>query len=406
MRIGTVIPSGVEGPPRWSRRLAAALICALALVAFAVPAAAANVVDIPVILPLTGAASFLGRGVQQGLQGVEDQTNLTGGIGGKKLHFSYQDDQSSPKVAVQLMNGVQAQKPPIVFGSAIVATCRAMAALIKDGPVLYCLSPGLHPEDKSFAFSANVSTADSIDAGIGYLIKSGISRIGVITATDSTGQDADKSIDDTVAAAKGAITIVAREHFNPADVSVSAQISKIKAANPQAVIAWTTGTPVATVFRAIKDSGMDVPVYTSNGNSITDSLKQWDAFLPANLLLPVQANVIVPSPATDRAGKAALTTYFAAMKKLGVTADVMNGTGWDPGTMIVEALRKLGPSVTAESLRQYINDQSNYVGIFGKYDFHNSPQRGLSRDAVYIARWNSTKLTWTAMSHPGGVPLK
>jgi branched-chain amino acid transport system substrate-binding protein len=390
---------------RINRRRIASLGAAMAFALLAVPGAAADVVEIPVVLPFTGPAAFLGKGTQQGVQGVEDLTNRTGGIGGKKLRFVFQDDQSSPKVAVELLNGILAQKPAVVMGSTIVATCRAMAALIKDGPVMYCFSPGLHPDEGSYAFSGNVSTADSIDVGLGYFVKSGLTRMAVITATDSTGQDADKAIDDSVAAAHGAITIVDREHFNPGDVSVSAQMAKIKAANPQVLVAWVTGTPVATVFHAVKDLGLDVPVYTSNGNSISAFLKQWATVLPKNLLLPASANVI-PQAVTDRPGKAALATYYDEMKRLGFTPDIMNGTGWDPAMLIVSALRKVGPDGSAADVHAYLEGLNGWTGILGKYDFRASSQRGLGRDAVYIARWDPAGESWIAVSRGGGVPIR
>lgn len=383
----------------------AALGAALVVALVALPGAAADVVEIPLVLPMTGPAAFLGKGTDQGVLGVEDYANRTGGIGGKKVHFVLQDDQSSPKVAVELMNGIMANKPAVVMGSTIVATCRAMAALIKDGPVMYCFSPGLHPDDKSYAFSGNVSTADSIDVGFNYFVKTGLTKFAVITATDSTGQDADKAIDDTVAASKGAIQIVDREHFNPGDVSVNAQVAKMKAANPQVVVAWVTGTPVATVFHALKDLGLETPVYTSNGNSISAFLKQWASVLPDNLLLPASANVI-PQQITDRGGKGALAIYFDEMKRLGYTPDIMNGTGWDPTMLVLTAYRKLGPNATAAEVHKYLENLTGYSGILGTYDFRKEPQRGLGRDAVYIARWAPATESWTPMSRGGGMPVK
>ncbi len=383
----------------------AALGAALAFTLVALPGAAADVVEIPLVLPMTGPAAFLGKGTQQGVLGVEDYVNRTGGIGGKKVHFALQDDQSSPKVAVELLNGIMARKPAVVMGSTIVATCRAMSALLKDGPVMYCFSPGLHPDDKSYAFSGNVSTADSIDVGFNYFVKSGLTRFAVITATDATGQDADKAIDDTVAASHGAMTIVDREHFNPSDVSVNAQVAKMKMANPQVVVAWVTGTPVATVFHALKDLGVDTPVYTSNGNSISAFLKQWASVLPDNLLLPASANVI-PQQVTDRDGKAALAIYFDEMKRLGYTPDIMNGTGWDPAMLVVTALRKVGPNASASDVHTYLENLSGWTGILGSYNFRTQSQRGLGRNAVFIARWTPSNESWAAMSRGGGVPIK
>ena len=60
------------------------------------------------ILPLTGGGAFLGKAEQQALQQYEKVVNAGGGIHGKPLKFVFNDDQSSPQVAVQLANQVKA----------------------------------------------------------------------------------------------------------------------------------------------------------------------------------------------------------------------------------------------------------------------------------------------------------
>ena len=109
-------------------------------------ASAADTQDINVILPLTGGGAFLGKAEQQALQQYEKVVNSTGGIHGKPLKFVFHDDQSSPQVAVQLANQVKATNPPVILGSALVALCNAMAPLMKEGPLLYCFSPGITVE--------------------------------------------------------------------------------------------------------------------------------------------------------------------------------------------------------------------------------------------------------------------
>ena len=92
-----------------------------------------------------------------------------------------------------------------------------------------------------------------------------------ITSTDASGQDADRALDAALSLPenKSTFQVVAREHFNPTDISVSAQIAHIKASNAQVLIAWTTGTPVGTVFRGVTEGGLDIPVVTTNGNGST-----------------------------------------------------------------------------------------------------------------------------------------
>ena len=158
--------------PTRARRIAgAALAVTLALIAAPVtsPAIAADPFEIPVILPLTGGGAFLGTSENQSLQIIEKMVNAQGGIKGRPIHFAVQDDQSNPQVAVQLTNGALAKKPPVILGSAVVAMCNAMAAIVKaSGPVQFCFSPGIHPVANSYTFSASVSTDDLATASLRF----------------------------------------------------------------------------------------------------------------------------------------------------------------------------------------------------------------------------------------------
>ena len=93
------------------------------------------------VLPLTGAAAFLGTSEQAALQRAEPVLSRDGGIGGRAVRFVFHDDQTSPQIAVQLANQINAGKPAIVLGSATVAMCNAMAPLYRRGPCCSACRP-------------------------------------------------------------------------------------------------------------------------------------------------------------------------------------------------------------------------------------------------------------------------
>jgi branched-chain amino acid transport system substrate-binding protein len=268
------------------------------------------------------------------------------------------------------------------------------------------LSPGVHPDEGSYEFSALPSTTDAIDVAFHYFHDQNIKRMAVITSTDATGQDADRIIDSTVASLHGDLEIVDREHFNPTDISVAAQMAKMKNANPQLLVAWSTGSPAATVFRAFKEAALDIPVLTSYGNSVNVLMtQQWASFLPANLYVSAQAN-LAPQQVTDRATKTALTAHFDTLGRLSIPVDVVSGGSWDAALLVVDALRKFGPGASARQIHDYLVNTRNWTGINGRYDFKAFPQRGLARNAMYMARWDASKQVWIAVSRAGGAPLK
>jgi branched-chain amino acid transport system substrate-binding protein len=385
------------------RRLVSLVILGLLLTAMGIPrtAQAADPYTVNVIVGLTGPYAFVGHALMQGLQGFADTLNKTGGIDGRPIAFEFSDDQSSPQVAVQLVNGLIAKKVPIIIGPTGVADCSAVLPLVKDGPVLYCLSPGIAPTPGSYIFSTSVGPADLQIGEMNFLRARGIKRIALLATTDGAGQQFERSEDLALAMPENKdITVVAREHFAPADVSVTAQISRIKAADPQFLLVLCTGTPMGTVLRSAQDVGLDVPFMIPNSNATYQQMKQYVDFLPKELYFPNQP-LTAPDAVTDKGVKDALNRYIETMSSMGVKPD-MQGQGWDVGLILVAALKKTGLNANAEQLRDAIDGLQRFAGATGRYDFKSIPQRGLGVNGIIIQRWSVPKGTWVAVSKAGG----
>jgi branched-chain amino acid transport system substrate-binding protein len=363
--------------------------------------------ELPVILPITGTASFVGSGARDVLQVMQERINQAGGIDGTTLRFVIRDDQTKPQVAVQLTNEALAGNPSVILGSTITAMCNAQAPLVANGPLLYCFSPGIHPAPGSFVYSASISTSDLAEALIRFFRLKGWSRIAVVTSTDSSGQDADRGIDAKMQLPENKdLTIVAREHFAPGDVSVAAQIANVAAAKPQAVIAWTTGSAIATIFKAMIQAGLDLPVGTTNGNQAIPQMLQYADFAPKELYVPGG-----PFPehdgvfTLDNRVEAAQQAYHQAMKAHDLPIDNVSATTWDATTIVVDALRKLGTKATPAQLRTQIDGLADYAGIWGVYNFKTEPQRGLDAANAIVTRWSPQEKRFVWASEPGGKPL-
>jgi branched-chain amino acid transport system substrate-binding protein len=381
------------------------LAAAALLLSCATSAQAADTQDIDVILPLTGGGAFLGKAEQQSLQRYEKLVNSTGGIHGKTLKFNFHDDQSSPQLAVQLANQVKAGNPPVILGSALVALCNAMAPLMKEGPLLYCFSPGIQPAAGSFVYSSSTSTKELAGALLRYFGHKGWKKVALITTTDATGQDANRNF-KTLVGSEGHkdVELVAEAQMNPADVSAAAQIQRLKGANPDVLVAWSTGGPVGTIFKAIHDAGVEVPVATTNGNMTYAQMTQYAPFLPKELYIP-SADWLKPSrPVEVSDASKAKDAFFAAFEGTDIKPDGPSTYAWDPALLVVEALRKLKGDASAEDLRAYLRGLKDFAGVNGYYDFKAVPNRGLDESNVVITRWDKAAQTWAVVSDPLGIP--
>jgi len=388
------------------RRILALIAAAMLLQPAAAPAA--EPYEINVVTSLTGPAGFLGQAEQTALRALEAEVNKSGGIEGRPIQFVIHDDATVPQNAVQLVNQLIAEKVPYFLGPSLVQQCLAVAPLIKDnGPLGYCMSNGIRPPAGSYQFSAMMLSGNFVTAAIRYARLKGARRIGFIVGTDATGQDAERGFDETMALPENReMTVVDREHFNLTDITVAAQLARIKAANPDLIFAWSTGTPVATVLRGVKELGLDnVPIIISSGNATIPQMKQYAPILPKEVLFGVPAG-LVPDQITSRANKAAIQDCVQAMAALGVKPDLLSLTGWDPGLIVVAAVKKIGiANVTPERLRTYIAGLNGFAGAAGIYDFRGIPQRGLDERQTYVARWDIDKAAFIGISKAGGVPL-
>ncbi len=370
------------------------------------PLGAADVYVIPVVMSLTGSAAFLGKSEAQALGLVEQLVNKQGGVKGRRIHFDIADDQSNPQTAVQLTNGAIAKKPPVMLGSSVVGTCSAMAAIVKpSGPVQYCFSPGIHPTKDSYTFSSSINTADLAVAALRFFHGKHWNKVAIITSTDASGQDAANAFNDAVKLHENeGVTLVAAEHFNPTDVSVSAQMTRIISAHPDAIVAWSTGTPFGTLLRGITDAGIDLPVLGGNGNLTYPQLEQYKSFVPKQMYFPsprfFAREQVRPGPIRD-----AQNQFYAAFKPTGVRPDNAHSFSWDPALIVVDALRHTGLQASPEAVRSYIENLHGFVGINGVYDFRDGSHRGLSENAAIIIRYDASKATFTGVSQAGGAPL-
>jgi branched-chain amino acid transport system substrate-binding protein len=397
----------VRTTPRRRRPLVAALAlaCALAL-AGSSGRAADGPVDLPVMGPFTGPQGLLGQQAQRGLHVFESYVNKTGGIRGRPLHFVFLDDQAQPQIAVQLLNQLLARGSQVFLGSIGSASCRAMMPIVAErGPVMYCLSPALAPPAGSYVFTALLNASLEMQAAMRYFSGRGLNRLAVLAATDAAGSDADGAILKLLAAPENkALQLVAHERFNPDELSVAAQVSRIKAANPQWLIVWGAPTLLGNAMHSLLDVGFDVPTITVDSIMTYDMMAQLGKIAPPQLYF---ASAGWGAVGVMKAGpqRTQLVNVLGLLNAANIAPDAWATGSWDAASIVVEALRKVGPDAPAAAIRTWIAGLHDYNGILGPYDFRSGDQRGLGVRDVVIYRWLGDQRDWRPVSQPGGAPL-
>lgn len=364
-------------------------------------------------LSLTGGASFLGKEEQAALLALQKQVNAQGGIDGRPIEFKILDNESSPKVAVQLASPLVQQQVPLLLNGSVTATAAAVDALVKNGPLTYALTPGVHPSGASnYAFSTSHSTRDLIQAAFNFFKAKGWTRIAAITSLDASGQDGWDQIQWVLSQPQYKdFKLLTHQTFDDNAVNVSSQIENMVATNPQAVIVWSTGSPAEVVFKDMAQSPLEnVPVVTTNGNQTYTQMHLWAQFLPKQLYFGAGPWAL---PVDQLSGpvKQAVQAFDAAFQDMTVDGkpvkpDIGETLSWDPAEIFIQLLRTNGLNANATQLRDALEHLQNWPGVNGIYNFTPDDHRGLSLNDVYMVQWDPAKDAWIPVSGPGGVPQK
>jgi branched-chain amino acid transport system substrate-binding protein len=388
---------------RFGIRLATTALTAL-IAALPLAGSAADPFEINVIIPMTGGAAFVGKEESESLRLVEETVNKAGGVRGRPIKFVINDDQTNPQVTVQLTNSVIAKKVPIFFGSTLAAMCNAQAPLVKDGPVMYCYSPSINPPAGSFVFSSMYASDDILAVSMRYLRERGVRRVALLNGTDATGQEADKALEAIVRAPENVaagMALVIVEHFNLSDITVAAQMARIKAAGAQAIVSYVSTTALATVLHGMQESALDVPIVGSPGNMSYTQMETYKAFAPKELIFagpPIFSPEQIADPTVKRSIIGVVNTFRAA----GIRPDHIHALAWDVAQLTVQALRKEGLNATPAQIRDNLANLRGWYGGLGLYDFRAVPQRGLSAGSLTMVKWDPDKSVFVAISKPGG----
>lgn len=395
------------------KRLIGVLLAALVAVSTGAVSAAEEPYDFYAILPITGAVAFVGCGEEVTLRAFERYTNANGGVRGRPLHIIVQDDQSSPAVAVQIANQLIAKHVPAFVGPGFSATCSAVLPLVAaNGPVMYCLSPAIYPPDGSYAFMFGLPAPQLNAVVLRYWKAKGVKKIALLTTTDASGQDGENAIHKELQLPEFAgMQVVAAEHYGTTDLAVTAQLARLKASGAEVLDLWTSGTPLGTGLRGLQTIGWDVPVMTSNSNAVPEQLAQYSAFMPRELLMASLGYTMIGVAKTTPGTRLAKATMLDALHQAGVADPALpNILPWDPMTLLIGAVRKLGFDADATQIRDYILSQSAFPGSNGMYNFSKTGMagernRGVDPMSSGVIRWDKDAKALTIVSKPGGMPL-
>ena len=209
----------------------------------------------------------------------------------------------------------------------------------------------------------------------------GWTRIASLQTTDDVGDRASASL--KALAAKYGMKVVAEERFNTQDKDITPQLSKLKAAKPQAVMSWASGDAAVLVYKNMRQLGMDVP-YMPSGGAANSRFFKLIGEVPKKGLLYVlggKLQIVDSLPDSDPVKAIGLEFRDLFQKKYGFPPENVEATAWDIATMGVSAIRAVGPD--PEKVRTHL-ETIKMNGLQANYNMTAGDHNAIDRKSVVV----------------------
>jgi len=183
-------------------------------------------------------------------------------------------------------------------------------------------------------------------------------------------------------AEKYGITIVADESYGNKDMDMTAQLTKIRSSNAQAILNFGFGKAPAIVTKNIKQLGIKLPVYQSHGVASKKYIElSGDA---ANgVRLPAAAIVVADTLANNDKQKQVTSAYKKAYEAKYGQVSSFGAHAYDALMIAADAIKR-AKSIDKKAVRNQIEQTTNYVGAGGIFNMHAKDHMGLQLDSFKL----------------------
>ena len=361
------------------------LLFGAAALALAVSGTARGDINIGVTLSATGAAASLGIPERNTFE------LLPTTIAGQKVNWIVLDDGSDTTRAVTNTRKLLSEdKVDVIVGSTVTPNSLAMIDIVADAetPMIAMAASGriVDPANPKVKWVFKTPQSDSLmaDAIAVSMKANGVKTIGYIGFNDAYGDSWLAEIKRSAQVA--GIKVVAEEKYNRNDASVTGQILKIVAANPDAVLIGASGTPAATPQKELAARNYKGKVYQTHGIANPDFLRVVGkegngTILPAGPML-----VYEQLPASNPVKKSAAEYVTKYEAKYG-TRSTFGGHAWDAYLLlshaIPDALKKAKPGTKEfrAALRDGLENAKDIHGAHGVFNMSPQDHNGLDNRA-------------------------
>jgi ABC-type branched-chain amino acid transport systems, periplasmic component len=327
-------------------------------------------VSIGAIFPLSGTVAFYGNESRDGALLAIEQVNAAGGLLGKKLALLSEDDEGDAAKAVNALTKLTTRdKVSFIIGSSTSGPTQAMSTLAQSSKVIL-ISPS--------ATNINVTKAgdyifracfiDPFQGVVGADFAYGTLGSRRAAILYDAGADYNSGLADSFRKQFKAVggQVVADEAYQSGDVDFNAQITRIKAANPDVVYLPNYYNDVSLQAKQLRDQRVTCALVGGDGwDSLTENA--------GDEILNGFWSSGFASDTTDPKGVAFVKAYQGRFNR---SASQFAALGYDTMMLVIDGIKAAGsfdPAAVKDAMAKL---SGAYVTGNIRYDSDRNPIKG------------------------------
>ena len=355
---------------------------------------AAEPIKIGAFFDLSGTNAAIGTPTKLVAEMTKEEINKAGGIGGRMIELVIVDTESDPtKGATVAKKLVHSDKVAAIIGPTRTDSGMNAKAVVEEAGVPTIMTVGGDPVimggkfgPYTYVFKSPQRSSTAIQKLFGYLKAKGLTKVAVLTASDSFGKDGAGWMEKL--APELGITFVAQESFGHQDTDMTSQLTKIKNAAPQAILCWTVGPAGSIVAKNKVQLGIDTPLFQSHGLpdpkyvELAGKASEGDRMPATKLMVVDQLQDSDPQKKVIQEFVRLYRDVYGYEKQFPINTH--SGYAWDALQILANAIKKAGTDPKA--LRDAIEATKGYVGVSGTYNMTAEDHNGLNVDSMVVVQ--------------------
>jgi len=333
-------------------------------------ASGGNTVNIGAVFPLSGQVAFYGTESRDGAILAIEQTNAAGGVLGKNLALLAEDDEGNGEKAVNAFTKLTTRdKVSIILGSSTSGATMAMTPLAQSNKVVL-ISPSATNIDVTkpgdFIFRACFIDPFQGVVGADFAYDNLNSRRAAILY--DAGADYNTGLAESFRnqfKARGG-QIVADEAYQTGDVDFNAQVTRIRAQNPDVVYLPNYYNDVSLQAKQLRSQGINCALVGGDGwDSLTDNAGDemlngfWSSGFAADT--------------TDPKGVAFVKAFETRFNR---PASQFAALGYDTMMIVIDSIKAAGSFDSTAVKNAMAKISGSYVTGNIRYDANRNPIKG------------------------------